>query len=427
MFALYSVLYRTALVLLAPRAAWDVVRGGRWGVALRERLGAVPARLEDQRGALWIHAVSVGEVHAARGLIPHLRTEFPGVPVVVSTTTATGQAIARARSGADAMFFMPIDLPAALDPYLDALRPRALLLVETEIWPNLLRACAQRAVPVGMVNARLSERSFRRYGWLRRWWPAPLQMLGLVCARTDAEAARFRALDLDPAVIWATGNLKADPEALQPSAREREHLRETLSLADGELLLVAGCTTAGEEEHVLAAFASLRETYPALRLLLAPRHPQRFDQVEALIARSGYRCSRRSRDGDHGAADVLLLDTIGELPAAYGLGTVSFVGGSLVPAGGHNLLEPAVQSQPVLFGPHTDNFRDLAAALESAGGGVRVIDAVHLAEVAGRLLANEQERRQLGERARATALQDGGAGARTARVVREWLTAGGSR
>ncbi len=415
MYVAYTFLYAMGLCVLAPKALWHLISGGRYAVGLARRLGRVPAGLQEHAGAIWIHAVSVGEVHAARGLIPHLRRELRGVPVVLSTTTPTGQEMAGG-AGADATFFLPLDLPRALRPYLDALEPRAVLLVETELWPNLLRLSRRRGVPVALVNARLSERSFRRYARLRRLWPAPFRDLSRVLARTPVEAARFRRLGIPASRVFSSGNLKADAAALQPPDQLRRRLADRLAVNGDDELIVAGCTMPDEEQKVLLAFRRLRERHPAARLLLAPRHPQRFDDVETLIRGAGFTSRRRSRAGPDGA-DVILLDTIGELPAAYGLGQVSFVGGSLVPTGGHNLLEPAIQGMPVVFGPYMENFAAMAAEFESAGAARRVADAEDLAVVLHELLSDESARRRMGDKARAVARADARAGERAVRIL----------
>lgn len=419
MYAVYTFLYAVGLCVLAPKAAWHLLRGGRYAVALGRRLGNVPDEVRDHAGAIWIHAVSVGEVHAARGLIPHLRQEIPGAPVVLSTTTPTGQALA-AGAGADATFFLPLDLPGALTPYFDALQPRALLLVETELWPNLMRLCRQRGTSVALVNARLSERSFHRYARLRRLWPTPFGDLDRVLARTPGEASRFRRLGIAPERVFVSGDLKADAAALKPPERLRAQLAERLALNGSDELIVAGCTMPDEEQKVLLAFRRLRERHPSARLLLAPRHPERFDDVEALISAAGFSSRRRSRDGSN-TADVILLDTIGELPAAYGLGRISFVGGSLVATGGHNLLEPAIQGLPVVFGPHMDNFAAMAHEFEAAGAARQVADAEDLATVLHELLVDEETRHEMGSRARTVARADARAGERTARLLRRLL------
>lgn len=415
MFAAYTFLYTLGLCALAPRALLHLLTGGKYATALGARLGRVPDRLRPWRGALWLHAVSVGEVHAARGLIPHLRTLLPDTPIVLSTTTPTGQAIAQT-AGADAVFYMPLDMPHAVRAYVEALQPRALLLVETEIWPNLLRACRDRCVPVAVVNGRLSARSARRYARLRRLWPAPIDMLDMVCARTSVEANRFAAIGVAPDRVMTTGNLKADAEALKPPPHLGAALGEALELDPDRPLIVAGCTMDHEEEKVLLAFRRVQERHPHASLLLAPRHPERFDEVDALVRNAGFTCRRRTAP-PNGPADVLLLDTIGELPAAYGLGDVAFVGGSLVPTGGHNLLEPAIQRRPVLFGPNTDNFALLAEQMVRAGGGIRVADAEGLAREISRLLDDDDLRARTGLSAYGVARRDAAAGIRTARVL----------
>lgn len=415
MHALYTFVYTLGLCAFAPRVLLDLLRGGKYAVGLAQRLGMDLEHLEPCRGGIWIHAVSVGEVHAARGLLPYLRELFPDLPVVLSTTTATGQEMAR-RAGADATFFCPLDLPWVVRRTLDRLRPRALVLVETEVWPNLVRACAVRGIPTALVNARLSERSYRRYRVLGETWGRVIRQLDVICARTGREAERYRALGCRARDLYVTGNLKGDAAALQPPDFLRRMLSRVLHVNGAASLVVAGCTMPGEEEEILTAFAEVRGSHPEVRLLLAPRHPERFDRVAEAVSAAGWRLRRRSTGGPDDA-EVLLLDTIGELPAAYGLGTVSFVGGSLVPAGGHNLLEPAVQSQPVLFGPHMDNFTALASSFRDSGAGLCVQDASELASAVEALLANPERRRRMGDLARRVALRDAAVGRRTAEVL----------
>ena len=416
MYVLYTFLYALGLCAYAPRTLWALLRGGRYADGLAQRLGQVPADLlEIETGAVWIHAVSVGEVHAARGLIGHLRELLPGVPILLSTTTSTGQSMA-ARSDVDAHFFCPLDLPIAVAAFLDALQPRALLLVETEVWPNMVRACGTRGIPVAVVNGRLSAASLSRYRWLGQWWRSVLGQVSMICARTPREAARFRALGAPAERVFATGNLKADAAVLASPIETRRALADLLHLKAEAEVLVAGCTMPGEEDLVLEAFARTRTVCPDIRLLLAPRHPERFDQVAGSVAASGWQCHRRTSGGPDGA-EVLLLDTIGELPVAYGLGIVSFVGGSMVPTGGHNLLEPAVYGQPVLFGPHMENFAALAEEFLEAGAARVVSDADELADVWITLLSDDKQREEMGSRARKVAFRDANAGRRTARVL----------
>jgi len=423
MYTVYTFLYLVGLCLYTPRALWRMLRRGRYRRGLGERFGHVPQRVaEVGPGAVWIHAVSVGEVHAAKGVIAHLARMLPDVPVVLSTTTDTGQAMA-AQAGAAACFYCPLDLPWALAPYLDALRPRAVVLIETEIWPNLLHACGRRQIPVALVNARLSARSHRGYRRLGRAWRRIMGQLAVVCARTEREAARFRDLGVSGERVFTTGNLKADALVLTSPVAVRQELAEQLGLNGNSPLLAAGCTMPGEEELVLQAFRAARANAPTSRLLIAPRHPERFDEVAATIVSSGLKCRRRSGDGP-ADADVLLLDTIGELPSAYGLAIASFVGGSLIPpGGGHNLLEPAIYGQPVIFGPHMQNFTGLAEEMRAAGGGIEVNGANELADAWSAMLANDTRRRKIGALARQVALRDASAGLRTARIVADLIDA----
>ncbi|MGD8328912.1 MAG: 3-deoxy-D-manno-octulosonic acid transferase [Acidobacteriota bacterium] len=420
MYTFYTLLYLIGLGVYAPRALWRLVRRGRYRRGLGERFGHVPQRLREvDPGAVWIHAVSVGEVHAAKGIIAHISKMMPDIPVVLSTTTDTGQAMAEG-AGAAACFYCPLDLPWALSPYLDTLRPRAIVLIETEIWPNLLNACHSRGVPVALVNARMSASSHRGYRRLGRPWRRIVGQLSVVCARTEREATRLRDLGVPAERVYVTGNLKADAKVLTSPVSARQQLAEKLGLNGNAPLLAAGCTMPGEEELVLQAFRAARAAAPSARLLIAPRHPERFDQVAAAIEAAGLACRRRTSGGPRDA-DVLLLDTIGELPAAYGLAIASFVGGSLVEGGGHNLLEPAIYGQPVLFGPHMRNFTALANEMRSAGGGIQVTSVAELADAWSSMLANARRRREVGALARRVALRDASAGLRTARIVADLI------
>lgn len=401
---------------------------GKYRAGLAERLGRYSPSLAAVGAGrpVWLHAVSVGETVAALPLVAALRAARPALPVVVSTVTPTGQATAREQAReAAAVCYFPFDLAPVVRRALDAIRPRLVLLVETEIWPVFLFEASGRGIPVGIVNGRISDRSFRRYRLARPLLRRCLRTLAFVGAQSTADAERFAALGAPAGRVEVTGNLKIDQAAAAPrtGAPTLEALERALALPPGPRL-VAGSTHRGEEAALIAAFGRLRQEAPDLRLLLAPRHPERLPEVERLLAESGYRWARRSQrpgTGDDPAPDVVLVDTIGELAALYGLADLAFVGGSLVPIGGHNLLEPAAHGRAPLFGPHVHNFREIARALNEAGGAVPVADASALADTAARLLADPTRRAALGARAQGVVEAGRGATARTLRLVEEAL------
>jgi 3-deoxy-D-manno-octulosonic-acid transferase len=390
----------------------QIARKAKYRAGLSERLGRVPARLRPtlaNEECIWFHAVSVGEVLAITGFVALFKRKFPGWRVAVSTTTATGQALARARFGDDNVFYLPLDLRMFVRPYFRHLRPRAFVLAESEFWPNLLRVSANARCRTLVVNARVSDRSFPRYlraaTLLRKY---ALSQLDLLLAQSDADGARLVAMGAPAARVQVTGNLKFD---FTPPAETGlvASLRAQLS---GSPVLVCGSTVAGEEELLLSAWQQLARE--GVTVLLAPRHPERFEQVADLLQTAGLFVIRRSTwDGSAVPAGALfLLDSIGELASAYALADVAFVGGSLVPAGGHNVLEPAYFGKAILVGEHMENFRDIANRLSAQGGLVTVISEDFAQQVAY-LLANPERRTQLGAAARQVLDTNAGATAAT--------------
>jgi 3-deoxy-D-manno-octulosonic-acid transferase len=375
--------------------------------------------------ALWLHAASVGELNAARPLAAQLRTRFPGCALVVSTLTRTGLALARTMPEAHVALLLPIDAPGVVDAVLDAFRLEAFFFTETEIWPVWLDALAERNVPAFMVSGRVSERSVARARWLR---PLYRQALAQVtcCMQTDDDAARIVALGADPLRVHVAGSLKFDAGAAQASDDVRR-LTERVDGA-GRRLVVAGSTHEGEEEMLLAAYERIARGQPAAALLLAPRHPERLDAVAATIAARGLACVRYSTlVGDADAALpsgplVVLLDVVGPLAQCYAAGTVAFVGGSLVPRGGHNVLEPARAGRPVVVGPHTENARDVVERLVTARAAVRVESEEALAWTLDHLLAHPEEAAAMGRRAQALAREGQGAVDRHMKIIAARLT-----
>lgn len=416
MYLLYGVLLAVAFAFSAPFYLWKGRGTGKYLRTLGPRMGRLPADLVLADGpSIWIHAVSVGEVLAARILVQPLKARFPGHRVYLSTTTLTGNAVARdSVRGTDGVFFAPFDFARPVARVLDRLRPALLVLVETEIWPNLIHRARAAGARVAVVNGRISPRSFPGYRRARPLLRHVLAEVDLFLMQGEAHRERMLAMGAPPERVHVVGNLKYDAvrETDAPGATRRALGQEG---PGPRPLWVAGSTVAGEEEAVLSAFTALRAVEPRARLLIAPRHPERFAAVADLAAATGLSCARRTRlpDGGWTAGDVLVLDTLGELAQVYPLATVVFVGGSLVRAGGHNVLEPAVAGRPIIVGPHMENFREIAAEFLAEDALVQVRDAAGLADAVRRLFADAAAREDLGARARGIVARNRGALDRT--------------
>ena len=414
----YNVALLILLVAGIPWWLFRVLFTRKYREGVWARLGFVPRRLRrpsNARPAIWLHAVSVGEVLAVSRLVPELDRALPGHRLLISTTTRTGQALARERFGADRVFYCPLDLPWAVRAYLNALRPALLILAETEFWPNLLAGCHGRGIQVAVVNARVSDRSWPRYRRLRGLWRPFLSEIALVLAQTATDAERLRAIGCRAERVSVAGNLKFDVRA----AQDAEATRLLKACSHGARFLVAGSTLEGEESVLLAAYQDLMISEPALVLVLAPRHPERFAAAASLVAAAGLPLIRRS--AWKGVApeslesltggQVVLLDTIGELASIYSVAAIAFVGGSLVPAGGHNPLEPAQFGVPIVMGPHYANFRAVTDDL-LARQGLRIATREELRDVLFHLLYDRTQARAMGQRARQVFEEQAGATAR---------------
>jgi 3-deoxy-D-manno-octulosonic-acid transferase len=424
-------LYTAALAMgLVATAPWYVVRAARRGsaVALRERLGRLPddvvATVRGRR-AVWVHAVSVGEVTAAAPLLREIKTRYPTLCLFVTTVTATGrQTVIERVPQADATAYFPLDFPGVADRVLRLVEPRLFLCVETELWPNFFFALGRQGVPTFLINARLTERSARRYGWARRLFAPALAGVFGFGVQTTQDAQRLAAIGADPNRIVITGNLKFDQGTEEPETASAVR-RAELGLGPDELLWVAGSTHAGEEDALIAAYRRLHRQEPRLVLLLAPRHLDRLDKVETVVQQHGCTPLRRSaiKAGAPPAAGprVIVLDTLGELAALYVEATVAFVGGTLVPVGGHNLLEPAARGKAVVFGPHTHKCEEIARALLEAQGGVRVESEDGLVDEVGRLLADAALRTKMGRQGLDMVARNRGAVERTLAILHPWL------
>ncbi len=403
MYFLYSVVTGVLFLLALPYFFWKGRATGKYLRTFGERMGRLPVYLNvDGERSIWIHAVSVGEVLAARTLVEPLRRQAGGRRLYLSTTTMTGKAVAEKHAvGLDGLFYAPFDWPHPVRASLETLNPDLLVLVETELWPNLIHEARRRGARVALVNGRISPRSFERYQLVRPLLSKVLAEVDLFLMQADAHAERILALGAPPDRVRVSGNLKFD--ALD-APRTPDRLR-TILAPSGQIphpLIVAGSTMAGEEELVLQAYHAVREAVPEARLVIAPRHPERFDQVPALIEAAGFRCARRSRTDPGGwhAGEVMLLDTLGELAQVYPLASAVYVGGSLVPTGGHNVLEAAVAGRAIVVGPSMTNFQEIAELFLAEKAMVQVASPAELGRELQALLRDQPRRRALGERAR---------------------------
>jgi 3-deoxy-D-manno-octulosonic-acid transferase len=398
-------------VLAVPFYLWKGRATGHYWRTFRARMGRLPPGLDGRRdGSIWIHAVSVGEALAARSLVEPLERALPGRTVFVSTSTAAGGAVAAQGLPAERLFVAPFDFPWAVGAVLRDLRPSLLVLVETELWPNLIRQARRRGIPIAVVNGRISDRSFPRYLRIRALLRHVLAQVDLFLMQGETHADRIRALGAPPGRVRVSGNLKFD------ALTEPRPPAELSALASGAgALWVAGSTMAGEDELVLHALREVRAVRPDARLVLAPRRPERFADVPALAQAAGFLCVKRSALG--GApwreGEVLLLDTMGELAGVYALATVVFVGGSLVPTGGHNVLEAAICGKAVVVGPHMENFHEIAALFRGEGALVQIDSAERLGPETLALLQDDERRELIGRRARALVDRNRGARVRT--------------
>ncbi len=420
MYAIYSLALTLGVALTAPYWLFRALREKKYFPSLSRRLGFHLPEWDHSESPVWIHAVSVGEVLAAKPLVAALLARHPGISLIASTVTLTGQKLAqRELPSAARHLFFPLDWQFAVRRFLNRFHPRAVVIMETELWPNFIRECHRRGIPVCLANGRISDRSTRRYRLARSFFRDVLSRLEVICAQTAEDRGRFVALGAREANVYHTGNLKFD----FPTATDNRHaallqsIRSAL-LGDGEgPVLVVGSSMRGEEPIFLEAYRLVSQSIPGLRLILAPRHPERFDEVERLVSSSGAPYQRRSglREGGPNAR-ILILDTIGELRFVYSLADVAVIGGSFEPFGGHNLLEPAALGKAIVFGPHMFNFREMAH-LFLRERAARQAGPDSLPSLLLELLSNPDECNRLGRRALSILLRNQGAADRTVSLL----------
>jgi len=433
MYLAYSLLTLVVFIVVSPYFVYQAVRYKKYIGSLRQRLGYLPISFNvDGEESIWIHAVSVGEALTARALAADFKARYPRLRLFLSTTTIAGQQVARrSLQHVDALFYFPFDWAFIVRRTLNIVKPRVFVMMETEIWPNLLRVCRARGVKTVVINGRISSRSYPRYRLIRHFFRRVLADVDRFCMQSEESARRLVDLGADPSRVTVTGSLKFDSlEIPSPTShgKPRERVLRFFRLSANRTVVVAGSTVRGEEAAVLGALKRVKATMPSALAILAPRQPERFGEVERLARDAGFVTMRRSElaiDVEP-RADVVVLDTIGELAELYQLATAVFVGGSLVDYGGHNILEPAIFGKPIVFGPYMQNFREIADAFLTNGAAVQVQSERDLEETMLTLVADPVRRARLGAAARALVEANRGAKYKTLGVIAELMPPAGA-
>jgi 3-deoxy-D-manno-octulosonic-acid transferase len=419
MYIIYNLFLIIATVVLFPVILFKLITVPKYRGGLTQKLGRLrKGVMRVIRGArpIWVHAVSVGEVMAAHPLMRELKKKYPDRKLILSTVTVTGYYTARRRvPEADAVFFFPFDYPWIVRRVIQGINPQIVLIAETELWPNFFRELKKAGIPSALINGRISLKSHKNYLTFKKFFSLVFSNVDLFCMQSESDALRIKEIGAAPEKVIVTGNLKFDL---------RIPLTQSVPvmIPAGKKVITAGSTHRGEEEALLDVFTRLREKYPELLLIIAPRHPERFDEVAGFIHKAGYECQRRTRLKGP-VKEVLLLDTIGELRSFYSLCDIAFVGGSLVKVGGHNLLEPAAMKKPVIFSRYMFNFKEISEALISAGGGIMVKDKAELYLQFANLLADKELAKRMGERAFSVIETNSGAARKTIEAVNGLIVA----
>ncbi|MDR3561820.1 MAG: 3-deoxy-D-manno-octulosonic acid transferase [Negativicutes bacterium] len=428
---LYNILTIFLVLAAIPVFIYRLFREDGFGQRLRQSFGFLPAEVLAPvagKECIWLHAASVGEIVATSPIVKEIRRELPGIPILISVVTANGYAMAkRIISEADSVIFFPLDLPWLSRSVIARIKPRIFMLVETELWPNFLYSAREFAIPVVMVNGRISDKSVNRYRYLRSILQDMLATVGRFCMQSMIDAQYIIRLGAAPRRVFVTGNTKFDQTYTDVSDTEKEALVCELGFGSRWPILIAGSTHPGEEELVYAALNRVREVYPEACLLLAPREILRAAELTDLAAKFGLRAVRRTAaDKATAGYDVVVLDTIGELGQIYSIGEIIFIGGSLVSHGGHNILEPAAHGKPIVVGPNMFNFKDTYALFSGRGACDTVYDGAELGEKLLYILGNDQVRAEMGAKAQAIISENRGAAQKSVQHLKQILGVSGS-
>ncbi|OGU16740.1 MAG: 3-deoxy-D-manno-octulosonic acid transferase [Geobacteraceae bacterium GWC2_53_11] len=425
-YFVYNIL---SLFLLLPVLLFNIYRAIKlgWPLATAERFGFVPQiKLANIKGrpVIWVHAVSVGEVIAARPLVKALRSRYHNHAIVVTTMTETGQTTAAGFPEVDLCLYFPFDFLPSVRAILDSVKPRIVIIMETEIWPNFSREAARRSIPLVLANGRISDRSFGRYLKFSWFFRPPLRCFSAICMQSEVGRERIIAIGADPEVTRVTGNLKNDIPTRQVSEEERLNLRQQYSIPEDCCVLTAGSTRDGEEPYIISTFRELSAKIGNLLLVLVPRHPVRAGEVARMLTDAGLSYQRRTALPEGTplqSSEVLLVDTVGEMMNLYALADCAYVGGSLVPCGGHNLLEPASVGVPSVFGPYMANFREIEALVLHYGAGIQIQTPEELTATCQTLVTSPELRRVLGQNGLKLLRDNGGATERHMVIIAGYL------
>lgn len=428
MYFIYNIVAVVLVILALPVFLVRMVREKGFAERLKQSFGALPADTLTKvanKDAIWVHAASVGEIVATSPIVKEIRRELPDTPIVVSVVTAGGYDMAkRIIPEADGIIFFPLDLPQLSYSVAARIRPQAFLMVETELWPNFLKAARELNIPAMMVNGRISDKSVTRYAYFRNVLNDMLDTIVKFCMQSDIDAEYIIRLGADPGRVVVTGNTKFDQSYTELGTEEKAKLLESLGLKEAGHIIVAGSTHHGEEEILFSAFNQVRTSFPDTQFVVAPRDTLRADEVVEIAGKHGFTAVRRTRlAGNKGTGnyDIVVIDTIGELGKIYGLGDIVYVGGSLIPKGGHNILEPAAHGKPILVGQHMFNFKDTYALLSERKVCITVHDSADVAKKILNLLRNPELRHKIGQDALTVINENRGASHKSALYLKEIL------
>jgi 3-deoxy-D-manno-octulosonic-acid transferase len=423
MYLLYNLLLTISIFFVLPWWLLNLVKG-KYKIGFWQRMGFYPDEIKGQT-PIWIHAVSVGEVIASTSIIKGIRREYPDAKIILSTVTDTGQQIAKERiKEADYIIYFPFDFSWSVKRALDTINPIICIIMETELWPNFLREANKKDVPVAVINCRISERSFKRYRIISLFMKDVLMNVKLFSMQTEDDSKRIIALGADKRNVSVSGNIKYDSEFKLIGDEKAKEIKDTVGVNSNDKIFIAGSTHPGEEEIMLKLYSHILKGHPDYRLIIAPRHIERVGEVEEIVRRKGLVPLRKTKiRTPHSALNthVIVLDTIGELGFMYSIADIVFVGGSLIPHGGQNILEPAFYKKPVIFGKYMMNFQEIAREMASSGGGIQVDSEGDLIKEIDGLLSNKKRMIEVGEKGYQVIMKNRGALQRNLELIGEML------